>query len=150
MGRHSTFTAKTADAICSRMIEGESLQQICRDKGMPSRQAVLKWLNQRPDFVAQYARAREALIDYMGDEILDIADDASNDWMERLGEDEKSRGWRENGEAINRSRLRVDARKWLMSKIMPKKYGDHVSLQHSGTLTLEALVGASFKAPEKE
>ena len=90
------------------------------------------------------------VIDYMGDEILDIADDASNDWMERLGEDEKSRGWRENGEAINRSRLRVDARKWLMSKIMPKKYGDHVSLQHSGTLTLEALVGASFKAPEKE
>ncbi len=60
----------------------------------------------------------------MAEEIVEIADDGRNDWMEVMSKDGESIGWRLNGEAVQRSRLRVDARKWLMSKLLPKKYGE--------------------------
>ena len=69
----------------------------------------------------------------MGDEVLEIADDGSNDWMERDGRDV------ENSEAIARSRLRVDTRKWVLSRMLPKMYGDKQSLDLSGTLKIEEI-----------
>jgi hypothetical protein len=59
----------------------------------------------------------------MADDILEIADDGRNDWMEIISKDGDSVGWRVNGEAVQRSKLRVESRKWLMSKMLPKKYG---------------------------
>lgn len=59
----------------------------------------------------------------MADEILEIADDGRNDWMEIQNRDGDNIGWKVNGEAVQRSRLRIDARKWLLSKLLPKKYG---------------------------
>jgi hypothetical protein len=64
------------------------------------------------------------------DEIVDICDDASNDWMERNNGDDKESSWVLNGEHVQRSRLRIDTRKWLLSKLKPEKYGD--KLQHGG------------------
>ena len=61
----------------------------------------------------------------MFEEILDIADDGSNDYMETKG------GYKINSESIARSRLRIDARKWIMSKMQPKKYGDKLELEAS-------------------
>lgn len=66
----------------------------------------------------------------MADEILEISDDGSNDWMERLGKEGEPAGWQLNGEHVQRSRLRVDTRKWILSKLAPKRYGD--KLQHTG------------------
>ena len=80
--------------------------------------------------------------DALFDEILDIADDGDNDWMERKGEDGQSLGWRENGEALRRSALRVDARKWMAGKLQPKKYSE--KMQMDATVTHEA--GDSIKA----
>jgi len=62
--------------------------------------------------------------------MLDIADDGRNDWMERHGKEDA--GWQANGENIQRSRVRIDTRKWLASKLKPKKYGDKVDLTHGG------------------
>lgn len=67
----------------------------------------------------------------MADETLEICDDGSNDWLERQGEDEK-RTYVLNGEHVQRSRLRVDTRKWLLSKALPKIYGDKITTEHSG------------------
>lgn len=61
---------------------------------------------------------------------MDIADDGSNDWMERFNKDGESIGWVVNGEAVQRSKLRVDARKWALSKLLPKKYGDKIDVNH--------------------
>ena len=127
-GRPSKYSDKLVATICERLIEGQSLREICRDDDMPGERTVYAWLSQREDFQQRYALAREAQADLMAEEILDIADNASNDWMERNGDDNE--GWQVNGEHIQRSRLRVDSRKWLMSKLKPKKYGDKV--QHSG------------------
>lgn len=122
VGRKSDFTKDKADAICDRIGLGESLRRICADDGMPAVGTVCRWLAENAEFQEQYARAREAQADSIFDEILDIADDGSNDWMlKRFGDDER---WVENGEAIRRSQLRIDARKWMAGKLRPKRYGD--------------------------
>lgn len=118
--------AKVLDLIA----EGLSLRDIARREGMPSPNAVQHWARTDDDFAVQYARAMEARMDVHAEEILEIADDATNDWMERNNPDNP--GWTANGEHIQRSRLRVDARKWLMSKLAPKKYGDKLVNEHTG------------------
>ena len=112
--------------ICELIAEGRSLRSICRDSGMPSVSTVMRWLAEFPDMREQYARARELQADAFAEEILEIADDATNDWMVRQSESGGAPAAMVNHDHISRSRLRVDARKWLMSKMAPKKYGDKV------------------------
>lgn len=125
-GRPSDYTQETAAAICARIASGESLRTICETESMPASSTVFLWLSKHAEFSEQYARAREAQTEALAEDILEIADDARNDWMERKHGDVVS--WVENGEAMQRSRLRVDARKWLMAKMAPKKYGDKVAI----------------------
>ena len=77
-------------------------------------------------FFAQYARARDLGLDAIADELFDIADDGQNDWMERHGEGNE--GYTVNGEHVSRSRLRVDTRKWYLSKLAPKRYGEKLEV----------------------
>lgn len=130
MGRPSKFSTSVAEAICQRLAEGESLRSICTSEDMPVQSTVFRWLVKNEEFREQYTRAREAQADTLFDDILDIADDARNDWMERRGEEDA--GWQANGEHIQRSRLRVDARKWMAGKLAPKKYGDKQQMQVAG------------------
>ena len=97
---------------------------------MPGESTVRGWaLDDREGFSAQYTRAREIGYHAMADEVLEIADDGRNDWTERQnGESEVTRAV--DHEHLGRSRLRFDARRWLLSKALPKIYGD--KLQHSG------------------
>ncbi len=76
-------------------------------------------LDDREGFSEQYARAREIQAFAIADELLEIADDGRNDWMQRRGNDERG-GWELNGEHIQRSRVRIDTRKWMLSKMLPK------------------------------
>jgi len=122
------FTQKVFDAICLRIANGESLRAICEDEDMPHRDGVRKWLAKDETLVAQYARARSDQADHIFDEILTIADDAQNDWMERNGEEDA--GWQANGEHIQRSRLRIDARKWMAGKLRPKVYGEKIEVDN--------------------
>lgn len=128
MGGITKFNQTVADAICERLADGESLRTICTAEDMPARSTVFKWLSEQPKFSDQYARARTAQADAIFDDILEIADDGSNDWMERKNADGENIGWRENGEALRRSALRVDARKWMAGKLAPKKYGEKTQL----------------------
>lgn len=128
----STYTDEIADVICERIADGESLKAICEDEAMPSKATVFKWLSENASFSDKYALAREAQSDALFDDILTIADDGRNDWMERnFGEETR---WVENGEALRRSQLRIDARKWMASKLKPKKYGERLDLNHSGSI----------------
>lgn len=130
-GRPSAYTPEIAKLICEQLADGATLRQICRAEGMPAESTVRAWaIEDREGFSAQYAKAREIGYHSMADEIIDIADDGRNDWIEREGEE--GQGWAVNGEHLNRSRLRVDTRKWLVSKALPKIYGDKVSAEISG------------------
>lgn len=146
VGRPSDYTQETADLICARLADGESLRSICRDEAMPSCPTVFAWMRSHPEFLNQYTRAKEESADAHTEDMLEIADDARNDWMRRNhGEDDP--GWVANGEHINRSRLRIETRKWLASKLKPKKYGERVEVEHSGSVSLmEELKAARERA----
>lgn len=136
-GRPSSFTDELANRICDALADGRSLRSICLDDDMPSQTTVFRWLadDRYTAFRESYARAREAQADAIFDEILDIADDGSNDWMERKRQD-GSIDEVVDHEHIQRSKLRVDARKWMAGKLAPKKYGDRLDLTSSdGSLT---------------
>jgi hypothetical protein len=126
-GRTSLYSAEIAESICHRLIEGETLRQICRDEAMPDRATVHRWLASNEAFRDQYTRARELQADNWFEEIVEIADDSSQD-MIFTDEGEP----RINSEFVQRSKLRVDARKWVAAKAVPKKYGDRITAEHVG------------------
>lgn len=126
-GRPSRFTLNIADQICERLADGESLRTICSDDSMPNRSTVFRWLSQNKEFCSQYARAREAQADALADEILDIADNNAHDIAVDNEGNETI-----NHDAIARSRLRVDTRKWLAGKLKPKVYGDKIQQELTG------------------
>jgi hypothetical protein len=130
-GRPSDYSDETATEICGRLSEGSSLRSICADEGMPSKSTVMRWLAAHAEFRDQYARAREAQADYWAEEIIEISDDGANDTY-KDGEGNE----RTNQDVIARSRLRVDTRKWLMARMAPKKYGDKITQELTGGLTI--------------
>lgn len=129
VGNQPTYTIEIAAQICVQIAEGLSLREVCRQEGMPPPSTVIGWyLNDTPrGFAEQYERARQAKVERWADEIVEIADDGSNDWMER-----QTRSGDVitvvNDEHIRRSQLRVESRKWLMAKLMPKRYGDKIDV----------------------
>lgn len=117
------------------------MRTVCADDAMPCMTTVFKWLREKPEFTQQYTRAKEESADAMFEEMMDIADDGTNDWMEAHTKEGEALGWRENGEALQRSRLRVDTRKWALSKLKPKKYGDKIALGGDPENPISLLLG---------
>jgi len=140
-GRPSIFSEEMAASICKRLADGETLRAVCRDEGFPSESTVRGWvLEDREGFGAQYMQARDLGLDSIADELFEIADDGRNDWMQRLDEDGKSLGWQLNGEHVQRSRVRLDIRKWYLSKLAPKKYGEIAELQRAQGTTINITI----------
>ncbi|MBB2702039.1 UNVERIFIED_ORG: hypothetical protein GGE63_000120 [Rhizobium esperanzae] len=109
---------------------------------MPAKSTVLAWLadDEKSAFRTRYAQAREIQADGFVDEMVEIADDGSNDWMEKqFGEETR---WVENGEALRRSQLRISTRQWIAEKLKPKKYGAKVELEHGVTSGVAELLEA--------
>ncbi len=121
------YSPELADRICEAIVlSTKGIDALCEDHDdFPAGRTVRLWLLTREEFVPKYARAREAQMEQMGAELLEIADDGSNDTYVI---DEETGATAVNHDVINRSRLRVDTRKWLMSKLAPKKYGDRTVL----------------------
>ena len=120
-GRPTIYTKELAAHICKRIMDGESLASITRDDDMPVRSTVHKWLTERDEFSDKYKEARDAQADTYTDEMEDIARDPTLD--------------------VQRARLIVDTRKWVASKLKPKKYGDKLDLDANvtGKLTIETI-----------
>ncbi|MEZ0061899.1 hypothetical protein ABIF26_007442 [Bradyrhizobium elkanii] len=117
--RPSEFTDDIFDEICDRMANGQGLRKICEDPEMPSRQTFLRWIEKDTGRQAKYQTAREALMDWYAEDIVEIAWDSSKDTIkDGKGEPKCNHEW------INRSRLKVDTLKFLMAKLHPKRYGD--------------------------
>lgn len=130
MARPSDYTQELADNICAQLATGVSLRTVCKGEGMPSLQTIFNWFRTKQGFVEQYTRAKEESADALADEIMDISDDGHNDWMSVwYGETEVRKV---DNEAVQRSKLRVDTRKWIASKLKPKKYGDKIDMTTNG------------------
>lgn len=119
---------------------------------MPAPAMIFRWLREHKDFSEQYARACRERSEAMAEDILDISDDGVNDWMAiQYGKDPNNVAWKVNNEAVQRSKLRVETRKWLMSKMIPKKYGDKVDVTSDGkAIEGNTIVFKNFSATQPD
>lgn len=129
-GRPSTYTPEIAALICERLATGESLRAICRDDEMPPESTVRGWvLDDVKGFSAQYARARDIGLDALAEETLAIADTPQEGEETEQTDD----GYKvKRGDMLGHRKLQVDTRKWLLSKLAPKKYGEKTSMELTG------------------
>lgn len=153
MGRPSEYVEEVARQVCVRLADGESLRAICRDENMPTESTVRTWaLDDREGFAAHYTRARAIGYERLADDLLEISDDGKRDtYIDGDGVE------RTDNDVIARSRLRVDTRKWMLSKMLPKVYGDKIVQEHTGvdganlfTDILASVNGSALKVVKDE
>jgi hypothetical protein len=133
-GRPSSFTSETADAICERLANGESMRSVCRDDAMPEMRTVFRWLRTNDEFCQQYAKAKVESADALVEDMLDIADNQVEQPLLVDGIPLQIDGklvMIKDAVSVNHAKLRVDTRKWAASKLKPKKYGDKLELAGS-------------------
>jgi hypothetical protein len=125
-GRPSVYSEEVAHLICARVSAGETLKKVCAADDIPEYSTVLSWVfKDYGGFASLYARAKEERAEVWSEEIVEIADASDRDFIE--GEEGERRFV--DHEHIQRSRLRIDTRKWIMSKLLPKKFGDRTTTE---------------------
>lgn len=135
MARPSDYTEQLAENICTLIAEGQSIREISALDGMPAVSTIMRWVGTHKEFQEQYACARELQAEHYVQEILEISDNCTDDVeviMTQNGEDHRIKQ-----SAIQRARLQVDSRKWIASKLAPKKYGDRQQVDQNITMKHE-------------
>jgi len=124
VGRPHTYTKALGDEICAKLSTCEyGLSRLIKENPhWPCRQAIFEWRINVKEFGDKYAKAKQDQIEAMMDQIIDIADDVSRDTITNQEGKQIC-----NSEWINRSRLRIDTRKWMAAKLAPKIYGERTS-----------------------
>jgi terminase small subunit-like protein len=123
------WTPELEELILDGLMSGRTLTDICRDPDMPNIRSVHNWRTQdREGFAARYKRARDIGCETIADEMMDIADDRSGDWIVRTHKDGTTEAILDP-ERISRARMRLDARRWRLSKMQPRTYGDRPDLK---------------------
>lgn len=120
MGRPTIYRDSLANAICIRLSLGESLNKICQLDKYPKKSTVYRWLLEKENFKDKYQRAREMQQENFLDDIIAIADDSSEDYTTVAGKNGDFEKF--DSEHVQRSRLRIDTRKWVMERMAPRKY----------------------------
>ena len=121
-GATSGYDIAIAEAICHRIVNGESLRSICADPAMPARATVFRWLARNQQFRELYVLARQCQAEDLADEILAIADDSSRDYKKKIGADGKVT-WVVDRQHIADQRLMIATRKKKLAWLAPRKYG---------------------------
>lgn len=119
--RPSLYSTTVAEEICSTIATtSKGIKRLCKEiSHWPSHDTIYNWLNKHEEFSDLYARAKKNQIEVLVDEILEISDDATLDNIKN--DDGKILISHAN---INRAKLRIDTRKWLASKLIPRVYGN--------------------------
>jgi hypothetical protein len=141
-GRPSKFSQRIAEKICRQLALGESLVKICAGPGMVDISTVFRWLDKKEAFRDMYAHARECQAEFYAHQIIDIADETP---ITEQPDPDGGVTIRIDSAGIQRNKLRVDARKWVAAKLLPRKYGDRILNEHAGRVSLEDLVCASYE-----
>lgn len=130
-GRPSIYTEELVNEICETIAHSNrGLAYHCsKNEHWPNPSTIYDWLDdpKKAEFSKRYARAKDTQIEFLMDEILEISDDTSQDtisFTKPNGEEVEM----ENKEWVNRSKLKVDTRKWIAAHLKPKKYGDKLDI----------------------
>jgi hypothetical protein len=136
--------AATMEVICERVAMGECLAGITEDPKMPGYTTVSRWMaeDETGELRANYGRAREARADRQADEIVALADTATERYHEVEDENGEIMNERmEPSDALNQTRLQIDARKWHAGRMKPRTWGDRqqVDAEHHvvGKITVD-------------
>lgn len=123
IGRPTDYTPELAEEICNVIASSsKGITRLCSARDhWPCPDTIFTWLRQHKEFSEQYAQAKRHQVDVLVEDILDIADDAS---LDNVVNDNGDIGC--NTEWINRARLKIDTRKWLASKLVPRVYGNSI------------------------
>ena len=115
------YTEELADEICLEIASNScGLNRLCEMNPLwPKKTTIYKWLSTHESFAKKYRLAKVAQIAVLMDEVVDISDDSQADFIDVEGIS------RVDAQHIARSKLRVDSRKWLASKLMPSVYGSN-------------------------
>lgn len=144
----NAFTQEIADAICLRLMEGESLRHICLDEAMPAKSTVFKWLLDIEGFDKQYTLALEIKASGWFDEIIEISDKplVGEKTVKDLVKGTEKTTY---GDNVERSKLMADNRKWVLSRMFPKKYGEFLrqELTAADGAPLAAVINLSTSKP---
>jgi hypothetical protein len=128
--RNVPYSPEVAEEILTRLADGETLRAICKSDHLPSDREVRRWGRDEPDgFAKDYRVARDLGLESWADQIIEEAFDSSED---RLGTDKKTGRPIWDNENVQRSRLKVDSLKWLLSKLRPERYGDKIAVTGAG------------------
>lgn len=120
-----------SDILQAISVSADGLRKICADLGCDPKD-FYRYLNQADAEAKQrYAHAKELQADVIFDDMMDIADESSNDTYE-----DENGNIKTNNEIVQRSKLRVETRKWILAKARPKKYGDKI--EHDTTIRVES------------
>jgi len=122
-GRPTIYTDELANEICRTIAcNSRGLNPLCAaNPHWPDRSTIFQWRLDKPSFSDMYDKAKIEQTECMADEMLEIADDTSNDtYVNDKGNVVC------NSEYVNRSRLRIDTRKWHMERLKSKKYGNKI------------------------
>lgn len=147
MGRPTTFTEVVFAKVCDRLADGESLRAICEDDNMPWRGTFRRWLDADDTLRVRYVRARDDGLDVMADQLLAVAatprpGQITVDKKNKLGMPVTEVTTKDT---VDRDRLHVDALKWYLCKLAPKRYGDKIAVEHSGSVSIEDRLRAGRK-----
>jgi hypothetical protein len=127
-GRPTLWSDMVKKEFCRRLALGRSAVSVCEDADMPSYNTLYDALSKDENFQGEYARAKELRAEAYLEELSEIADDGRNDWMTIKRGNEYVEV--PNREVLERSKLRVQTRQWIMSKMLPRKYGDKLDVNH--------------------
>ena len=133
LGRPTMYTEELAARICEAVATStDGLKRICKNNpDFPSHETVFQWRYTNKDFADLYTQAKKAQMELLAEEILEISDENHRDTLT-----DEDGNQRMDGEWVARSRLRVDSRKWMAAKLLPKMYGDRPSDAESVVKTL--------------
>ena len=128
MGRPTIYSEEMAKRLCLAIAtSSDGIRKICKnDPSLPAMPTIYKWLAEgNQDFIEQYARARALQAQILFDEIIEIADTPQQGVIVTMkGKKRETR----TGDMVERARLRLDARKWALSKLLPRKYGERLDV----------------------
>lgn len=118
-GRPTAYDDEVAGEICRRVAAGAGTLELAAADDLPCLQSIYTWLGEKEDFRQRYNAACEQRAHLLADEVVAIADDASEDFIPARD----GLGAIPNLQAIRRAKLMMDARKWRVAKLAPRKYG---------------------------
>lgn len=147
VGAPTKYSQELADKVCELIANSShGLRKICEDNDI-SYTSIKRWLRDNAEFCTQYEKAKQEQCDFLADEIIAIADNRDGDLLST------EFGQTGNSTNVQRARLQIDARKWVASKLKPKKYGDRLDVTTDGEkinkMSVEDVVSIMAEAEKK-